>query len=168
MNSFHVCGRIDGHHFTSIGVYNILEMASLNVKAKSVLSVMLWRQIWFRICQILFVQSLWWPLGHHQLCPCQQWLTVNCDSLIVRVGVNAFCPLADVSTIPWCHSDKKGVPRYANLIPGARAARIKDSAPIQYRLLSIFQHEMENSKYPWPCRQQMIVKEDQTTKIVRA
>ena len=42
---------------------------------------------WLWFCQILFVQSLWWPLGHHQLCPCQQWLTVNCDSLIVRVGV---------------------------------------------------------------------------------
>ena len=87
MNLFHVVGRIDGHHFTSNGVYNIWENASLNVKTKSVLSVMLWRQIWFKIGQILFVQSLWWPLGHHQLCPCQQWLTVNCDSLIVRVGV---------------------------------------------------------------------------------
>ena len=70
-----------------MGFINIWENASLNVKVKSVLSVMLWRQIWFRIGQIPGVQSLWWPLGHHQLRPCQQWLTVNCDSLIVRVGV---------------------------------------------------------------------------------
>ena len=70
--------------------------------------------------------------GDHQAVPCRQWLTVNCDRLIVRLGV-MHSALADVSRIPRCHSDKNGTAEICILIPESREARIRDSVPILYR-----------------------------------